>query len=313
MINNLPLFYYPTTWVYVDDDNNLLQAMGLALNQSNDVKLFQSPKKCLDFLIHYQSPLEKHSFLKSMTHDENYGLLQWSPVDFDVTRLAKLIEDKNRHSEVTVIVIDYHMPEMDGFTLAQKIQKLPIQKIMLTGDKQENKAIEGFNKNLIQRFLQKGVDNLAIKLLHYLKELSTQYFRNISSPLLSYLETDGKLPLSDPIFIDYFETYIEENNIVEYYLIDKEGSFLCINSKRKKTCLVVRTESSINALLEIYKSHQTLQKSDLDELKEYKKIPFFGIGNEAWHIDASQWDQHLYSSQLLEGKEKYFICTVNLN
>ncbi|MCX7124281.1 MAG: response regulator [Gammaproteobacteria bacterium] len=178
----------------------MLNTMLSFFEGKNHINSFTSGKDCLDFLSNYKSPLLKYNFLKTNVQDENYGLTQHLPMNFDLTELSSLSADKTRHNEITVMVIDYCMPTMDGFELANHLKESPIKKMMLTGNRNDSKAIEGFNSNLIQRFVQKGTENLVEKISHYLKELSLQYFQNISLPLLSYLETEEKLPLSDPTF-----------------------------------------------------------------------------------------------------------------
>lgn len=222
------LTYYPTTFLWVDDDKNMLNTMLLFFKNKNCFHSFTSGKECLDFLAHYKSPLLKYNFLKANFQDERYGLAHHLPMDFDLTKLSALSKDKTRHDEITALVVDYKMPAMDGFELARKLKESPIQKILLTGNKNDSKTIEGFNNNLIQRFAQKGTDSLISILSKHLKELSNQYFQNASAPLLSYLESEEKLPLSDPTFVYFFETYQNENDITEYYLIDRQGSFFAL-------------------------------------------------------------------------------------
>ncbi len=311
MSSVLPLFFYPTTWVYVDDDKTLLKTIGSFLSNHNHIKLFDSPNDCFHFFSENKIFLSASSFIKCISEDENYGLLRSSPMDFDVTQISKLEKNKNE-SEISVVIIDYQMNEMDGFTLAEKIQNFPVRKILLTGNVQEKKAVEGFNNSLIQRFVQKGQENTSNKLLQYLQEQTLEYFCNITMPLLSYLESENKMPLSDPTFIDYFETYIQVNKIKEYYLIDKEGSYLCINEYGKRSCLIVRTPRSINNLLNIYKIDKSIEIADLTSLKNFEKIPFFGISVESWEVKPEDLKKYLYSFETLEGREKYFICTVNL-
>jgi CheY-like chemotaxis protein len=306
----LPLFYYPSTWLWIDDDKTLLDNMVSTFEDYNHIKPFYSPKECLDFLKNYQSPFSKYTFLKSLSSDETYGVLQHTPTDFDVTLLREMANDLHRHEEITAMVIDYQMPEMDGFTFVKEMNSLPIQKILLTGAAQSSDAIIGFNNHLIHRYVQKQEVDLFKKLVMYLQQATLDYFKKISLPLLLHLETENKLPLSDPIFIKHFERYCKENEIEEYYLIDKQGSYLCINKKKQKKCFVVHTEKSIDSWLSSYCSELSLL--EIIALKENKKIPFFGIGKEAWQMDASEWRHYFYPAEIVKGRERYYWTTLDL-
>ena len=307
----LPLFYYPNTRLWIDDDRILLGSMVVAFSNENKILPFQSAKECLDFLDSYQSPLSKYSFLKSNTDHESYGILQRTPIDFDVTSIATLAEDSKRHDEITLMVIDYNMPGMNGFSLAQATQNLPIKKILLTGKAHEHEAIDGFNNNLIERFVQKSEPEMVGKLTNYLSELSLQYFQEITAPLLSYLEAEAQLPLSDPQFIEFFKAYCANHHIREYYLIDKQGSFLCIDEKGNRSHLIVQSDQGIEAWLSVYGDEKCLPYNELTALRERKKIPFFSIGKEAWQITPSEWPQHFYTPSILEGRNRYYWATLN--
>lgn len=308
----LPLFYYPTTWIYIDDDKNLLKSMSYVLDEYNFFKLFNSPTTCLEYLSNYTPPSANFSFLESAIHDELYGILHHTPIDFDVTTLASLVEKKNRHDEITAMIIDYSMPEMDGLSFAKKSCHFPAKKILLTGKNRESQAIEGFNGSLIQRFVQKFEIGMEENLIAYLKELTLQYFQNLSSPLLSHLQTENQLPLSDTIFIDFFNNLCTNNNINEYYLIDKHGSFLLIDKSGKKSCLIVQSDKGIDAWLSIYSIDNEIPKNDINDIKQRIKIPFFGIGIEPWQVDINSWSKHFYNANHLDGNEKYFWALIDI-
>lgn len=310
-MKTLPLFYYPSTWIWVDDDHTLLRTMTETFSEQSAIKSFLSSQDCLNFLADYTSPLSKYNFIQSDLHDENYGLLTKNPMNFDVTQIAKLYEDKQRHNEATVIVIDYQMPVMNGLVLAEKIQSLPIQKILLTGNIQETKAVEGFNNNLIQKFIQKTSVNMYDNLSNYAKELSLFYFEQITKPLLSYLETENKTPLSDPVFIDFFENHCDKNKINEYYLIDKHGSFLCVDEHGARSFVVMHSSKSIEQWLSVYSDEKSLSKENVELIRKGKKIPFFGAGKEAWQISSDDWEKHLYNATPMIGREKYFFAVLN--
>lgn len=182
------------------------------------------------------------------------------------------------------MVLDYQMPEMSGIELGEHLQNTPIQKILLTGNACDLKAIESFNHNIIQKYIQKGSNNTRYNLLAYIKELSIIFFSNFTKPLLNYLETERKTPLSDPVFIDFFENFCEKNDISEFYLIDINGSFLCITHQATQFILVVHTEASLKEWVSLYKNNADFPDSHMNLILNGVKIPFFGIGKEVWQL-----------------------------
>lgn len=310
--NRLPLFYYPTTWIYVDDDKNMLKSMEYVLSEFNSVKLFTSPIECLDFIKNHKNPLENYSFLESITTDENHGVLHHTPIDFDLSTLVNILDNTARHEEITAMIIDYNMQKIDGLSLAEQCYHFPAKKLLLTGKAKDNDAIDGFNRNLINRYLQKFGEDMEENLVSYLQSLTLQYFQDVTSSLFSYLETENKLPLSDPIFIDFFKKYCEQNKIEEYCLVDKQGSLLCINEKKEKSCFIMYSEKGIDSWVSSYLTDSVIFSDELCSIKSKKMVPFFGIGKEAWQVETNSWSKNLYPANTLDGREKYFWTVVNL-
>lgn len=309
-MENLPLFYYPTTWLWVDDDKNLLDNIVLTFNSYNNIRPFSSAKESLDFLEKYNQPFSKFKFIKCLSDDDRYGILKHTPTDFDLTMLINISNDQTRHQEITAAVIDYKMPEIDGFNFAKKISHFSFKKILLTRAADSDDAILGFNNSLIHRYIQKFDAELVNKLIKYLQQITLEYFQKISSPLLLHIETENKLPLSDPIFISHFKKYCKINEIREYYLIDKQGSFLCIDKNNKKQCFMVQSNRNIDSFLSSYESE--LSSKNLKFIKKNKSIPFFGVGKEAWQFDCSEWDKYFYNTNILDGRERYYWASINL-
>lgn len=300
-----PMFYFPSTLVWLDDDPLFIQASLPALEKPHyPLKVFNHPHDCLVFFEHYSPPLSKMPFLRGSTHDEYYETLQHSPVDFNVLSIGNLAEYDKRHHEVSVLIIDFNMPDMNGLEVLQQLRHCPMKKILLTGETDYHNAVNAFNEGIIDRFVQKNSPTLFADLKQYVCLLNRQYFDELTQPLLAHLETERKIPLSDPIWIDFFQAWCRTNAIREYYLIDKTGSFLCINQQDEAFYFILHTENTLDAFVKTYEEDEEL-KSFVDSVKMREKIPFFGCGKEAWQFEAKNWEAHFYSAATLQGRELY--------
>ena len=306
---SLPLFSYPTTVVWVDDDPLFLKIVTQLLKNMHTT-VFNSSEQSLEFFQQYNSLLQKINFMRGYTESDSYDMLNHMPVDLNVSALPELYNNNERHKEVTVLVTDYNMSGMNGLDLCHKLQTLPIKKILLTGAADYKQAVAAFNEGLIDCFIQKDSPTLAEDVLFHLKRLSQQYFVDHSRQLLNHIETDYPLPLSDPIFIKFFEDWCQKNEIQEYYLIDKNGNFLLINKNGNKTYFIVHTERTLDNFIQLY--HDDKESAFfINKVKLRDEIPFFGAGVESWDLQFDQWPPCFYSTKVLVGQQNYYWAVVS--
>lgn len=301
----LPVFYYPSTIVWADDDALFLNAAALLFDENYPMKTFINPKDCLKFFEAYSSPLSDISFLKGCVEHEYYHTVDHSPVDFNVPALSVLESHSSKNQEVSVIILDYNMPEMSGIELFEKLRHIPAKKILLTGEANHHNAISAFNNNIIDRFIRKDSPTIATEIKEYVSSLMQQYFRERTQPLLSHLEADYLLPLSDPKFVTFFQDWCRDNFIIEYSIIDKNGSFVVIDKEGKRSYFIVHTDRSLDAFVDLH--------DDVSEAKDFlgmvvkrEGIPFFGVGKEAWEFVVKKWEKYFFVSKVFNGREKYY-------
>lgn len=305
MTETLPLFQYPTTIVWLDDDSLFLRVTELALQTHNKLKTFSDSEKCLNFFNCYQAPLTNLAFMNKEANHENYYSANHIPIDFNVSSIVKLREHKERINEISLFVCDHLMPKICGLTLCSKLQKFPMKKIMLTGIVKDDEAIQAFNEGVIDKFIRKNSPTLHEELNTYINKLIRQYFCEKTNALLSHLETEQKLPLSDPMFIAFFDDWCSKNDVKEFYLIDKCGSFLLVNSKNKINYFVLHTEKSLNDFTKIYDNVLETQPL-IQSISNRTKIPFFGDDQEAWKFQTNDWHKYLYTPNIFDGRERYY-------
>ncbi len=306
---SLPLFSYPATIVWVDDDPLFLASVAQLLKDSPAI-VFNSPEQGIHFFKQYKPLLQHINFMRGYTEADSYDTLNHLPVDLNVSALKELYTNSERNGEVAVLVIDYNMPGMDGIELCRELRVLPMKKILLTGAADYQQAVAAFNEDLIDCFIQKDSQTLVQDILFHLKRLSQQYFIDRSRQLLNHLETDYPLPLSDPIFIAFFEEWCRNNEIQEYYLIDKNGNFLLIDKEGKKSRFIIHTDRTLGNFLELHQDDKE-SASFIDAVASRNKIPFFGEGVEGWELQPNEWAACFYSSEILVGQQTYYWAIAN--
>lgn len=305
MLVSLPLFYYPTRTIWVDDNEIFLAAANELLNGKDNIVTFADPNEALQFFEKDGEILSNLTFLRGCKDHEFYDTVNHSIVDFSVPSLSQLLSVPERCQEVSVVVVDYDMPFMDGITLCEKLRHLPCKKILLTGEADDKQAIAAFNSRIIDHYIRKNSHTLVPDIQSALAELQQVYFRERTFPLLTHLEADKPLPLSDPSFVTFFNNWCEVNNIVEYVLIDKNGSFISKDKASRVAYFIMHTDASLAAFVELNNEIKDSQHY-LEAVQQRQLVPFFGVGKESWQFEVKDWSAFFYEPQILQGREMYY-------
>lgn len=311
-MTTLPLFNYPPTVVWVDDDELFLKTVERTLNDCFTLKTFNYPCRMLNYFDSYVSVLSTVNFFRGCADHEGYDTISHLPIDLNTDILKKIRENESRNNEISVIVVDYNMPNMNGLDLCRALQGLPVKKILLTGEVDSLGAVRAFNEGVIDRFVRKDSPTLVNEIKNYLHELTQQYFIDRTSGLLSHLEIEQPLHFSDPIFISFFKKWCEQRNISEYYLMDKYGSIFVIDKNGEKFYFIVHTDRTLDAFVDLYGDDEEV--IDLVGMVARREVvPFFGEAREAWEFEGIEWRKYLYVPEVVEGRGKYYWFVTKIN
>ncbi len=114
----IPICFYPTRKLLIDDNESFLQSSMLRTYGENFIN-YSSPQLALKYLLkEYQPSLTKLDLLK-----DNLQLHASSTqhvINFDISKLHHTNQD-----DISVIFIDYNMPDINGINLLDKISHLP--------------------------------------------------------------------------------------------------------------------------------------------------------------------------------------------
>ncbi|MDN5871540.1 MAG: response regulator [Nitrococcus sp.] len=306
---SIPAYRFPSTVIVIDDDATFLTNLSLELDEGLAYRLFDSPKAGLEHLQRRADHV--HPYQRSLRpHQETGG---WPMRDHllceDIAALEDVVTDPMRFSEVSVVIVDYVMPGMNGLELCQHISNPYTKKILFTGVGDEKIAVEGFNKGLIDRFIRKGWHNVAADLNQSIKELQAQHFQAASRLLQQSINGDAAAFLQDPVFIYHFERLCEEYRVVEHYQLCEPNGFLLITDGGRPHRLIVLTDEDLRVQREVIRD-QGGPEPLLDKLASGSVVPYFWRCAGYYRPECLDWEDSLYPAKVLSGAQRYYVALV---
>jgi hypothetical protein len=230
-------------------------------------------------------------------------------VQLDFSKIIQIANNPDRYNTLSVLICDHMMPDMTGIELCKRLANKTFKKILLTGMANEHSVIEAFNWGIINKYVKKNDADSINELKKHIKDMTLQYFMELSENLKT-ISTKLTI-LSDPQFISFFDNLINERNISEYYLIDKNGSYLLIDNHGKKSVLAIMTDESLDEFSEFFGTEPNAQYY-MSQVKLRKSIPFFGIDMSPTKVPLTKWEKCFFTANILncENKTIYWsICS----
>lgn len=297
----VPCCYHPTQVVFLDDQLPFLQSLLLELDLlTKRCLVFDDIDDALDCI---NAEKSRRNFLERVFKVQNSYKLEQTNVDVQTGRIYEEIYHKERFSQICVLVIDYDMPMMNGLEVCQQISNPNIRKILLTGAADEHVAIEAFNKGLIHQYIPKGSNHLATLMDRVIDAAQMTYFEKLTEVVLNAVRgrSEQETALDDPLFAKFFEQFIQEHHINEYYLFDGLGSFLMIDREGKMSNLFLKTEEQMKGLYWEAKDEEELSDAVKKDLKQMNKMLCYHIRDDQPIPDPSEWEQYLKPANKLKG------------
>lgn len=302
-------FYFPTTVAFIDDSLPFLSNLSLQLDSRMAFRMYHSPFAALTALNGTgAAPSIAGRFFSLYRHrgDTSYA---HHVIDLSLDMIHREVHDEHRFEQVSVVVVDYDMPEIDGIEFCRSIANPAIKKILLTGKADEQIAVRAFNEKIIDRFIRKQDHDAMGQLNRAIAELQQEYFGQIEHMLSEALAVGTHLFLRDPEFGRRFDEIRARLGIVEHYLACTPDGILMLDMNGVAYLLLVQTEEMAQAAHEIAFDLNAPDEL-LEELRSGRWLPYFWKTAGNYSPIYTDWRACLHQASEFKGRDWYLYAVI---
>ncbi len=289
--NWIPCLQYPTEIILIDDNKNFLKTLTAALGNRFRCRAFEDPKQALQYISETVNRIgiTINKYIPEVAEDieiHQKGLV------INLSDIHKEIYNMDRFKEISVVVVDYGMPSMNGLELCKKIREIvqaPIKIIMLTGEADYELAVQAFNDGLIDKFILKSKTNYVTELGEAIQVLREKYFIDLSKPVYRSLQAATQKLLENKAFVDLLKSILDENKSSEFYILDDSFSILFLDEKGENPIwLVMKTEEDVDMQYELASNEKNAPTDKVNAIKNKEKFAYF-VDEDGINEPATNW------------------------
>ena len=319
----IPCCHFPTTVIFVDDDEKFLASLFCVLDHPVLIKTFSNPNEAEKFLIHehHNTPFVK-SWISKLSNDLDDNPSRYTHLGVNFLAIHSLIFNNNpiRFQEIPIIVLDFDLGRNDinGIQVATHLRNAlkpygvdPLI-LMLTGQADATFGLDALNKGIVNNFILKDSVDYTEQLNAAINQLQHQYFVALSKFIEQSLSINEISFFYSEEFNKIFNASLEEYSICEYYLLDEHGSFLMLDEKGKVYWFVIQDEEQTNEKWMVAKDLDAPQDI-VNQLKKRDIIYFASPYDDpqflSENVDKDEWSPYLYPVKQtikINGKTYYF-------
>lgn len=309
MTKSLKPFAYPTTVAFVDDSAAFLSNLSLQLDPQLAFRMFNSPGHALRFLNSRpaQDQTAEPIFSPYLDRTEENDAHQVIAMRVDAIR--SLVHQPARFESVSVVVVDYDMPELNGMEFCRRLTDASVKKIVLTGKADEHVAVRSFNEGLIDRFIRKHEADAVDMLNHAIRDMQDAYFDHAVASVRDALSVSEYAFLKDCSLAAHVQGIFEKLGIVEHYLSYQPHGILMFDGAGTAYLLVIHTDETLRGVREIA-VEQGAPASFLAELDSHRSVPYFWRTEGYYPAQCVEWQPYMHPASVFHGERRYTYSVV---
>lgn len=300
-------YFHPTTVVMVDDNEAFLRSLTLELPAGIACRGFTNPEEALEFLNEpiELEPLVDRCFTLDRSRDSE------AVIHLDLSVIEQEINYLQRFRRVSVVLVDYAMPSLDGMRFCELMTDPYARRAMLTGVADEKLAVEAFNAGLIHRFIPKHKATAVEVVVAFIAELQRDYFNQYQARLKTALAIDPPGFLVEPLIAIRVRRLMQEQDIAEYYLVNDPPGFLMLRGNGSVVRLLLLDAAAHQRQIDFVQRYgapahirRGIERGELAGL-------FSGDSPEDYFGDeAYPWEEKVVPAQRVNGRELWLEAVV---
>ncbi len=293
-------YYYPTSIILLDDNKLFLDTLSLYLSQFFNCNAFVDAPEALYYA-------NKTTNLKS--RENPIVTLRKEDKNKDFFRHIKSKQnEKNRSDDLSVVVVDYDMPNLNGVDFCSQLQDSSISKVLLTGRATHKQVVKAFNNNIIDYYIEKQDDNLLSTVRDIVRDMQKSYFqRRLQTMTLSFVES-GATYFLDTAAANFFDDLYNKVGATEHFFMESPSRF-AINCNGRQNLLLVLTEADLLEHITILKEEQGPEEW-INALSEKKYVPYFNSSDGFYDPDCPNVNFPLHKAMIVEGQQVYYFALI---
>nr|WKF59098.1 hypothetical protein HUO10_003607 [Paraburkholderia busanensis] len=303
-------FYFPTTATFVDDSPTFLSNLCLQLDPQLAFQLFSSPAEALQAVNNAPRPGSAEEPLFAPFRDRTDEDVAQQVISLSVNTVRNQVYNPLRFRAMSVVVVDYDMPGMNGLEFCRRMTDPAVRKIMLTGKADEHIAVQSFNEGIIHRFIRKQ-DAAAIPALNRaVRELQSAYFDNVCHSIVDTLALSEYAFLRDEVLAERVAELSASLGVVEHYISYCPNGLLMLDNRGHAYLLIIHTPETLRGVREIA-VEQDAPAAFLAALDSRRSVPYFWETEGNYPDQCASWEDYMHPATILSGRQDYVYAVIS--
>jgi len=308
--SGLQPFHFPTTTVMVDDHEKYLGVVPLMLDPMLRIRSYSSARQALEDLHRGDNRAVPGGGWLYRWREPEHPAPNRELMALDVDSIHRAMYDPTRFSEVSVVIADQVMPEMDGLDLFRQLRNPHVGKVLLTGRADDATAIEAFNSGLIDRFIRKNDPQAMEKLQQAILTLQQRYFDRVGALVSEAMALGDVHFLRDKAFIPVLQDLLERFPAVECYLHVNPTGLLMLDEHGEGRFFMVLTDDDMRTHYEIA-NDLGAPLSILTALRDATALPWFASGDGFIQADERGEQVRMVPATTIRGEHWYHYALID--